>query len=531
MNNSSNEFRDIDVCISRGSCSISPAIVSLQLLVMTVLQQTAYYILKLEQHGAVNFKIRFEIISILSALVSTNEFSQEQLYEIVLNSYYMLEESKNTYSKLSKSFGFRARSLKSIEDLSSKTTVAQAISIGETIFQSQLRKRQQSLRNRVELLLILVKSLALNLSKLEGSDTFGDEAYHEILEVLNILNHDKLSARTISEKIDSIVKFDTITRLDVCKNLLKKYGGISEVKVSHSSRPGKAILVSGNNFSDLEKVLNLTQGKNIDVYTHSNLLIAHSFNDFNSYENLIGHYGSSTENCILDFATFPGAILLTENSHNYNEFLYRGRLFSTDYIVPSGVEALAHGDFSSLIDSAQNSKGFSKGKQKGESSVGFNLQEVDELLENILSKFQYKRIYIVGVDSHLESQKSYFEKLFQKLKSNEAVISFSYSSPRENVYTINVGNYSPLVTMLLNKLFSKFDLTADNIVFFITLCDVMSISSIISLKNSGAKNIYMAPCSPMVINPSVVDFFIKEYNISQMGSVCKDLEQIRNSSN
>ena len=63
---------------------------------------------------------------------------------------------------------------------------------------------------------------------------------------------------------------------------------------------------------------------NIDVYTHSNLLIAHAFAKFNSYPNLRAHYGDTTENCILDFSTFPGAILLTKNSRNTTEYLYRG---------------------------------------------------------------------------------------------------------------------------------------------------------------------------------------------------------------
>ena len=61
------------------------------------------------------------------------------------------------------------------------------------------------------------------------------------------------------------------------KEIIKQYGEITKIKVAHSTKKGKAILVSGSSLLDLEHILNKTQNKGIDIYTNSNLLIAHSF--------------------------------------------------------------------------------------------------------------------------------------------------------------------------------------------------------------------------------------------------------------
>ena len=79
-----------------------------------------------------------------------------------------------------------------------------------------------------------------------------------------------------------------------------------------------------------------TKDKNIDVYTHGEMIIAHTYPKFREYKHLIGHFGVGVENCLLDFATFPGAILITKYAVENIEYLYRGRLFTMDSFVPKG---------------------------------------------------------------------------------------------------------------------------------------------------------------------------------------------------
>ena len=323
-----------------------------------------------------------------------------------------------------------------------------------------------------------------------------------------MLNHAKINNNELKEQINKFASSDHLLQLEISRLLLTEFGEISKVKVSHSSRKGKAILVSGNNFFDLLKILEETKDKNIDVYTHSNLLITHALKKFSNYKNLQGHYGDNTENSILEFATFPGAILLTKNSRNNTEYLYRGRLFSNDYIVPEGVVKVENDDFTQLIDTANNAKGFSKGKIKEDTTIGYNEEEITNQFDEIVNKLNNKeleKVYIIGMNAHSEIQKEYFHEFFTNMKKNEFAISFSYESKNKNVFTIDVGNYTPLATNILHKFFEKISIDSEQIAFFFTTCDVMSISNIIMLKNAGAKNLYMATCPPTLVNPSVFE--------------------------
>lgn len=64
---------------------------------------------------------------------------------------------------------------------------------------------------------------------------------------------------------------------------------ITKVNIGVGSRPG--ILVSGHDLRDLEMLLEQTQGTDVDVYTHSEMLPAHYYPTFKKYPNFVGNYG------------------------------------------------------------------------------------------------------------------------------------------------------------------------------------------------------------------------------------------------
>lgn len=66
---------------------------------------------------------------------------------------------------------------------------------------------------------------------------------------------------------------------------------ITKVNIGVGSRPG--ILVSGHDLRDLEMLLEQTQGTDVDVYTHSEMLPAHYYPTFKKYPNFVGNYGNA----------------------------------------------------------------------------------------------------------------------------------------------------------------------------------------------------------------------------------------------
>lgn len=521
-------YIDTNECTSRGVCSIAPNIAALQEVILYHLKHIAHYILKLEKLGANNTSIKQDIINDIATLVSSNEFSEKQLYNILLKEYYILQNTKQAYKKVCSDLKYPYKELKNVINFDSKTTIPKATALGEKLFLQKCNKITTREKNLTEILLILLKSTCINLTKINDFHETNEKITHEVLVTLDLLLKSKIQINELKDKIVYFAKADNKLQLQISQLLLTNFGGISETKVSHSTQKGKAILVSGNNFFDLLKILEATKNKEIDVYTHSNLLITHALKKFSTYKNLKGHYGGLEESEILDFATFPGSILLTKNSKSNSEYLYRGRLFSTDYIVPQGVIKIENDDFTKLIETAENAKGFSKGKIKEDTILGYNETSIANTITKIgekLNSKELKRLYIIGQNPHSEIQKEYFKEIFSNIKKDEFVISFSYESKNENVLTINIGDYTPLATNIIDQILQKISL--DNIIFFFTTCDVMSISNLILLNSLKAKNLYINACSPIQINPSVFETLKKEYNINEITTPTKDLDKIR----
>jgi len=74
---------------------------------------------------------------------------------------------------------------------------------------------------------------------------------------------------------------------------VKKFGIPKPVSVSQNSATGKAILVSGHNLDFLEKLLNATDKKGINIYTHSEMLPAHGYPHLNKFAHLKGNIGKA----------------------------------------------------------------------------------------------------------------------------------------------------------------------------------------------------------------------------------------------
>jgi len=524
----SNRNTDTNECISRATCAIPPAVASLEILAITFIKHTAFYLLELKKLGALNLRIQNEIINIIAGFTAVNEYSGSELYNIVLNTYFIFEEVKKTYSEISAEQNNQPKYLPDAISFSAETTQAQAISLGEKILLSD--EKTTARNNLLAILWVVLQSISLNFIKYTRLKEFDGELFFKIMMIINRLNSETLTPAELGEEIKKAALLDFGLQIKLSGDFLNIFGKISKTEVSHSTGKGKAILVSGNNFSSLYKILLETKDKNIDVYSHSNLLIAHALEKFREFGNFKGHYGSRTENCILDFATFHGAILMTQNFRSNTEYLYRGRIFSNDYIVPKGVAKIENENFQPVIEAALAAKGFSKDKIKDKTPLGYDEQEIENRFSEIIEKLNsgtISKLYIIGNDALTEKESAYYENFLGNLHGDEFAITFSYECPADNVLTINTGNFTPLMSRLLNKFFDKYDITSKKIAFFATTCDVMTISQIIMLSSHGLKNIYMAECLPTMINPATFAEFIKEYNIHITTSPKKDLAALR----
>lgn len=516
--NSSNNF-DYNECVSRGACSVSPTISKMQEVMFILLRQIAYYLVKLNEFGVKKFDIEKSIVSELALIDAAKDLSEVQILDAFSLHYIELVKSRKEYLKLCKENDKSCKDLKNLIKLSPKTSLSAILKRGDKEFINNYRKNHT--RYLSDILSAIMKSVCVNLINLQDMGCFCENASNMIIESLNLFNQTRITSEKLTNYIKSLAETDKELLELINQAQMNNYGEIEEVSVSYSTRPNKAILVSGSNLADLKMVIDAVKDQEIDIYTNGNLLIAHAFPYFKNSKNLVGHFGSDVFSTVLDFATFPGAILLTKNESQNIEYLYRGRLFTTDDIAPKGIVKIEDNNFEPLIKSALQAKGFAKGQNRGNVTVGFDSKKLRLELDKILNA---EKIFIIGPSNLSMAQKDYFETFFENMPNNTAAISFAYNPKKDNVIAINLGSDYAILYNVLQIIFEKIPVNSDKLAFFLTKCDINSLSNIINLKNSGAKNIFLSDCPPMVINPAVLNSFTDFFKVNRMTSAKDDLK-------
>lgn len=514
-----NEYNN---CTAKGACSVSPNISSMQEVMFIILRQISYYLLKLIEFDIYKNEIIKDLIFEISIIDGAKDLSEVQILNSFSKQYLNLVNCRKEYLNICKEKKSNCADLKNLIKLSPKTSLATILKKGDKEFIHKYKKLNFNQKYYAEILLALIKSVSINLSNLYDFNSDFYDIAKEVLISLNLFNSSRVSTEKFKEQMHELAKCDVKLLELISVAQVNYFGELTQSKVSYSTRPNKAILVSGSNLEDLKLVLESVKNKEIDVYTNGNLLIAHAFPYFKNSKNLIGHYGNGSFNTILDFATFPGAILLTKNEAQNIEYLYRGRLFTTDDIAPKGVVKIENNNFNPLIESAIQAKGFAKGQQRNSVIVGYDEKTLEKEINRIVN-LNPTKIFIIGHTEITMDVKEYFKKFFSLMPQNAFAISFSYDPKLSNVLALNLVNDYALIYRTLNKIFKKIPINSEKLAFFLTKCDVNSLSNIINLKNMGAKNIFLSDCPPLVINPAILHAFTKLFEINKISNPKDDL--------
>ena len=149
-----------------------------------------------------------------------------------------------------------------------------------------------------------------------------------------------------------------------CMALLDKantetYGIPEPTDVTLTIEKGPFIVVTGHDLRDLQLLLEQTEGKGINIYTHGEMLPAHAYPFLKKFSHLKGNFGTAWQNQQKEFDHLPAPILYTTNCLMPPKSSYADRVFTTEMVAfPGAVHIDEKKDFTPVIEKALELGGY-----------------------------------------------------------------------------------------------------------------------------------------------------------------------------
>lgn len=334
--------------------------------------------------------------------------------------------------------------------------------------------------------------------------------------------------------------------LDTANN--NSYSSPSPTKVNVNTKKGPFIIVSGHDLRDLEMLLQQTEGKGINIYTHGEMLPSHGYPELNKYAHLAGNFGSAWQNQQKEFDNIPGCILMTTNCLMKPKDSYIDRIFSTSVVGFDGIKHIekdenGHKDFSEIISKSLELGGFTEDEDVKEILVGFGHKATlshAETIINAVKDGKVKHFFLIGGCDGAKPGRNYYTEFAEKIPSDCIILTLACGKYRFN--KLQFGEVAGLPRLLdvgqCNDAYSAvrialaladaFSCGVNDLPLTIVLSwyEQKAVADLLALLSLGVKGMYLGPSLPAFLTPNVLQFLVDTFDIKPISTPDEDLKQI-----
>lgn len=374
-----------------------------------------------------------------------------------------------------------------------------------------------------------------------------DEFYITALEALT---DDSL---TLQDLIDLSMKAGTAS-VEIMKVLdeanTTTYKNPSPQQVNVNRRKGPFIIISGHDLRDLEQLLQQTEGKGVNIYTHGEMLPAHGYPSLKKYSHLVGNFGTAWQNQQKEFDGIPGCILMTTNCLMKPKDSYKDRIFTTNVVGWEGLKYVpvkedGTKDFSEVINKALELGGFTEDEEVKEITVGFGhnavLSHANEIIEAVKGG-KLRHIYVMGGCDGIKPARKYYTEFAQNVPKDCIILTLACGKYRFN--KLDFGTLEGLPRLLdvgqCNDVYSAvkialsladaFNTDVNSLPLSIILSwyEQKAVADLLALLSLGVKGIHIGPSLPAFISSNVLQYLVDNFDIKPISTPEKDLEETLN---
>ena len=328
------------------------------------------------------------------------------------------------------------------------------------------------------------------------------------------------------------------------------YGQPSPVTVPLTVEKGPFIVITGHDLHDLKLLLEQTQGKGINIYTHGEMLPAHGYPELRKYPHLKGNFGTAWQNQQKEFAEIPAPVLFTTNCLMPPRGSYRDRVFTTALVsYPEMTHIGAEKDFTPVIEKALELGGYSEDMPftgiNGGSTVmtGFARNAVlgaaDQVIDAVKAR-DIRHFFLVAGCDGAKPGRSYYTEFVKNTPKDTVVLTLACGKYRFN--DLDLGTIGGLPRLMdigqCNDAYSAiqialaladaFDCGVNELPLSMVLSwyEQKAVCILLTLLHLGIRNIRLGPTLPAFLSQNVLSYLVEQYGIAPITTPEADLKEL-----
>jgi len=341
----------------------------------------------------------------------------------------------------------------------------------------------------------------------------------------------------------------------VCMELLNvantgAYGNPVPTQVSCNIEPGPFIVISGHDLHDLKLLLEQTEDKGINIYTHSEMLPAHGYPELKKYPHLQGNFATAWQNQQTEFENIPAPVLFTTNFIRPVQASYADRVFTTSVVAYPGMVHIGEDkDFTPVIEKALEFGGYQElhkmpGINGGDTLMtGFAKNTVLSVADTVIDAVKadaIKHFFLVGGCDGLKATRSYYTEFVKQTPNDTVVLTLACGKYRFN--DLNLGEIGGLprlmdmgqcndshsaiqVAVALSK---AFDCSVNELPLTLVLSwyEQKAVCVLVSLLSLGIQNIHIGPSLPAFLSPNILNVLVEKFGVTPISTPEADLAKM-----
>ena len=340
-----------------------------------------------------------------------------------------------------------------------------------------------------------------------------------------------------------------------CMALLDKantetYGVPAPVTVPLKVEKGPFIVVTGHDLKDLKLLLEQTEGKGINIYTHGEMLPAHGYPELKKYPHLKGNYGTAWQNQRKEFDNLPGAVLFTTNCLMPPKDSYKDRVFTTEVVgFPGAVHIGKEKDFTPVIEKALELGGFEEDKEftgingGREVTTGFGhsavLSSAGKIVEAVKAG-KIRHFFLVAGCDGAKPGRNYYTEFVKQTPKDSVVLTLACGKFRFN--DLDLGEIDGIPRLIdmgqCNDAYGAIQVAAAladafgcsvnelPLSFVLSWYEQKAVCILLTLFHLGIKNIRLGPSLPAFVSPDILNFLVENYQIAPITTPEEDIKAL-----